>query len=93
MQERHDQQAAARLEFERERAMVDSVMQAIEEEDRLQGELKRKKAAETMRYIHEFIADRDARRERQRQAEFDEERKIQVRNIAALILAVCAAEE
>lgn len=78
MQERHEQQAAARLEFERERTMVDAVMQAIEEEDRLQGEMKRKKAAETMMYIHDFIADRDARRERQRQAEFDEERKIQV---------------
>lgn len=82
MQERHEQQAAARLEFERERAMVDAVMQAIEEEDRLQGELKRQKAAETMKYIHDFIADRDARREQQRQAEFDEERRIQVRDAA-----------
>lgn len=78
MQERHEQQAAARIEFERERAMVDAVMQAIEEEDRLQGELKRQKAAETMKYIHDFIADRDALRQQQRQAEFEEEKKIQV---------------
>eukprot|EP00892_Ulva_mutabilis_P003509 jgi/Ulvmu1/152/UM001_0156.1 len=77
MQERHEQQAAARIEFERERAMVDAVMQAIEEEDRLQGELKRQKAAETMKYIHDFIADRDRQRQKQRQAEFEEERKIQ----------------
>lgn len=89
MQERHEQQAAARLEFERERAMVDAVMQAIEEEDRLQGELKRHKAAETMKYIHDFIADRDDRREQQRQAEFAEERKIQVRHPVSDVLALC----
>jgi hypothetical protein len=79
MQERVEQQEAARAEFEREREMVDEVMRAIDEEDRLQGELKRAKAAETMRYIRNFIADRDARRAAERQAECDEERKIQVR--------------
>lgn len=37
MAERAEQAAAARVEHERERAMVDDVMRAIDEEDRLQG--------------------------------------------------------
>ena len=79
MQERVEQQEAARAEHELERAMVDEVMRAIDEEDRLQGELKRRKAAETVQYIQEFIADREARRAAERRADYEEERKIQVR--------------
>lgn len=79
IQERAAQQEEARAEHERERAMVDAVMAAIDEEDRLQGELKRRKAAETVAYINAFVADREARREAQRRSEFEEERKIQVR--------------
>lgn len=45
----------------------------------LQEELKREKAAETMRYVADFVADREARREEERRAEFESERKIQVR--------------
>ena len=37
MQERVEQQAEARAEHARERAMVDAVMAAIDEEDRLQA--------------------------------------------------------
>lgn len=42
------------------------------------GELKKRKAAETLAYISDFIADREARRAQQRAADFEEERKIQV---------------
>jgi hypothetical protein len=78
MQERFVQLEQARAEHERERAMVDAVMAAIDEEDRLQGELKRRKAAETVEYINEFVADRERRRAEERRSEFNEERKIQV---------------
>jgi Trichohyalin-plectin-homology domain len=77
--DRQEEQVAARVEFEKERDAVDAVMAAIEEEDRLQEALKRAKAAETMRYVHDFVADRDARRAAERKAEFEAERKIQVR--------------
>lgn len=79
IQERAAQQEEARAEHERERAMVDAVMAAIDEEDRLQGELKVRKANETVAYINAFVADREARREAQRRSEYEEERKIQVR--------------
>lgn len=78
MEDRREQEELARAEFVRDREMVDAVMAAIDEEDRLHGELKRAKAAETRHYIAEFIADRDARREAERRAEFESERKIQV---------------
>jgi hypothetical protein len=77
MEDRRKQEELARAEYERDREMVDAVMAAIDEEDRLHGELKRAKAAETRRYIAEFIADRSARREAERREEFEKERKIQ----------------
>ena len=46
----------------------------------VQGELKRRKQAETVAYISDFIADREARRAAERAADFAEERKIQVRH-------------
>ena len=88
IQERAAQQEEARAEHERERAMVDAVMAAIDEEDRLQGELKRRKAAETVAYINAFVADREARREAQRRSDFEEERKIQVRGKLAPVQAL-----
>jgi Trichohyalin-plectin-homology domain len=79
MQDRAAQQVEAAAAHERERAMVDAVMAAIDEEDRLQGELKRRKAAETLQYIQDFIADREARAAAQRRSDSEEERKIQAR--------------
>lgn len=78
MEDRRKQEEIARADFERDRELVDAVMAAIDEEDRLHGEFKRAKAAETRSYIASFIADRDARREAERRAEFESERKIQV---------------
>lgn len=79
MEERVEAQRLARAEHDLERAMVDEVMRAIHAEDRMAVELKHRKAAETVEYIHAFVRDRDARREAQRQAEWAEDRKIQVR--------------
>jgi hypothetical protein len=78
MHERLAQQEQAQEEHKRERAMVDAVMRAIDEEDRLQGELKRRKQAETVQYINAFVADRERRRAEERRSALNEERKIQV---------------
>ena len=43
----------------------------------MQGELKRRKAAQTVAYINDFIADRESRRAAARAAEWREDRKIQ----------------
>lgn len=90
MEDRRKLEEMARAEFERDRELVDAVMAAIEEEDRLHGELKRAKAAETRRYIADFIADRDARREAERRAEFENERKIQVCPLRCAVVLVDA---
>jgi hypothetical protein len=92
MQERFVQLEQARAEHERERAMVDAVMAAIDEEDRLQGELKRRKAAETVEYINEFVADRERRRAEERRSEFNEERKIQVLQLHLLACLCCRGQ-
>lgn len=60
MEERKEQQRLARLEYEREKALVDDIVRKIEEEDRLESEAKRRKQEETKEYIRKFLQDQEA---------------------------------
>lgn len=59
MEERKEQQRVARLEYERERALVDEIVRKIEEEDRLESEAKRRKQEETKDYIRNFLIEQE----------------------------------
>lgn len=59
MEERKEQQRIARLEYERERALVDEIVRKIDEEDRLESEAKRRKQEETKDYIRNFLIEQE----------------------------------
>jgi len=93
MEDRLEQQRAAQAAHAAERAEVDGVMAAIEAEDRQQAALRAARAADTMGYVRAVLQEREERREEERAANEDEERKIQARGrLAGLVRRCCRAE-
>lgn len=64
-QERKEAQRLAKLEFERERAMVDEIARRIAEEEQMEAEAKRRKQEDTRQYIQQFLLEQEEMRMRQ----------------------------
>lgn len=65
LQERKEAQRLAKLEYEREREMVDELARRIAEEDALEMEARRHKQEETRQYIAQFLLEQEELRMRQ----------------------------
>lgn len=63
MQEKADARKNAQLEYDREKALIDEVVQRIEDEDALESEIKRSKQAETKAFIVNFLEEREQLRQ------------------------------
>uniref|UniRef100_A0A7S0N9X8 Meiosis-specific nuclear structural protein 1 n=1 Tax=Pyramimonas obovata TaxID=1411642 RepID=A0A7S0N9X8_9CHLO len=76
MEEKLEQQRAAKKEFERERAAVDQIVSKIHEEDEMELLRKKSKQEETKKWVDNFMVEREQQREAQRNAEWEEEQRI-----------------
>lgn len=76
MDEKVDLQEQARLEYERERAQIDAVVERINMEDAAEFQRKKEKQAETQEYIKHFLKEQDAFRQAEADRLAEEERQI-----------------
>ena len=83
----------AEEEFQRERAMVDEVVRRIQEEDVAEDALRRQRQDETKAFIRGFLVQKEADKRQRVEAMQAEERKIQARKGAFLLLRAAVGRE
>ena len=77
MEERKQQQLLAKLEFERERFLVDEIQRRILEEEEAEWHQRAEKQRQTREYIRNFLLEQEEKRALAMQEEEEEERAIE----------------